>query len=235
MCTRTDLETRALGGSRQAPAPISKRRSRQVEQVALVAQARRELLLRIHAHRLRREDLEDCLSQATLELLARAEREFAFASAKHIAHALEQKLLSRVFDRQRALGGRSPMQAALDHAVPLESPDGRGVEFVDTRIAVEELVALRLELARLSELALRLTDDQRLVLACQVSLGMGCAEFCARFDWTAEKYRKVAQRARARLKLLMGETSPAGSERRTSELAVPVGACVSEKYAEAHL
>ena len=33
---------------------------------------RRELLLRVHRHRLRKEDLEDCYSQATLELLAQA-------------------------------------------------------------------------------------------------------------------------------------------------------------------
>jgi hypothetical protein len=42
-----------------------------VEEVALVALARRELLLRAHRHRLRPEDLEDCYSQATLELLTR--------------------------------------------------------------------------------------------------------------------------------------------------------------------
>jgi hypothetical protein len=42
--------------------------------VAHVARAKRELLLRVHRHRLRREDLEDCFSQATLELLANARR-----------------------------------------------------------------------------------------------------------------------------------------------------------------
>src|SRR5207248_11235906 len=42
------------------------------EEVALVAHARRELLLHAHRHRLRPEDLEDCYSQATLELVARA-------------------------------------------------------------------------------------------------------------------------------------------------------------------
>ena len=44
------------------------------EEVAIVARARRELLLRAHRFRLRREDLEDCYSQATLELVVRARR-----------------------------------------------------------------------------------------------------------------------------------------------------------------
>ncbi len=35
-----------------------------------MASARRERMLRVHRHRLSREDLEDCFSQATLELLA---------------------------------------------------------------------------------------------------------------------------------------------------------------------
>ncbi len=49
------------------------------EAVALVACAKREVLLRVHRYRLRREDLEDCYSQATLELvvLARSGRRFA--------------------------------------------------------------------------------------------------------------------------------------------------------------
>jgi hypothetical protein len=47
--------------------------------VALVARAKRELLLGVHRHRLRREDLEDCFSQATFELIASARRG-AFAS-----------------------------------------------------------------------------------------------------------------------------------------------------------
>ena len=60
-CGPTD-EPRERASARPDPA----------EEVALVARARRELLLRAHRHRLRREDLEDCYSQATLELLADA-------------------------------------------------------------------------------------------------------------------------------------------------------------------
>jgi putative zinc finger protein len=58
---------------------------------------------------------------------------------------------------------------------------------------------------RLRELADELTADQRLVLACQVALDMDCQEFCARFGWSAEKFRKVAQRARARLRVLVAD------------------------------
>jgi hypothetical protein len=55
------------------------------------------------------------------------------------------------------------------------------------------------------ELAAELTADQRLVLACQVALGMGCGEFCERFGWSHAKFRKVAMRARARLRVLVAD------------------------------
>ena len=106
-----------------------------VEAVARVADSRRERLLRIHRRRLRWEDLEDCYSQATLELVARAQRD-PFASSEHIKNALEQKFSSRIDDRRRAIGGRSPIEAAIatalavdvpdDGAGELEDPDGRG-------------------------------------------------------------------------------------------------------------
>jgi hypothetical protein len=51
-----------------------------VEEVALVASARRSLLLGVHRHRLRREDLEDCYGQATLELIAHVKAGRLFAS-----------------------------------------------------------------------------------------------------------------------------------------------------------
>ena len=65
---------------------------------------------------------------------------------------------------------------------------------------------LRHELRRVEELARALTADQRLVLACQIGLQMESRrQFCRGFGWSAEKYRKVAQRARARLRRLMAE------------------------------
>jgi DNA-directed RNA polymerase specialized sigma24 family protein len=193
------------------------------EAVALVASEKREILLRAYRHWLRREDLEDCLSQATLELVARARRGARFAGNSHIANALEQKFLSRIHDRRRALGGRSAMEAALDGALPLGEPSGGGVDIADVRATTEDQVAGRLHLMRISQAARQLTADQRLVLACQVALDMSCSEFCGKFGWSPEKYRKVAQRGRTRLRLL------------TNSDSVPVCAAGSEMKARTHL
>ncbi|HEU0318593.1 MAG TPA: hypothetical protein VFR49_14755, partial [Solirubrobacteraceae bacterium] len=175
-----------------------------VEAVARVAVARRDRLLRVHRRRLRWEDLEDCYSQATLELVARAQRD-PFASPEHIVNALEQKFSSRIDDRRRAIGGRSPIEMAMARALPVDAQEGGAGELEDRGAEVVRKVADRLEVSRLREVAADLTDDQRLVLACQISLGMDCAEFCRRFGWSAEKFRKVAQRARGRLRALVAE------------------------------
>jgi DNA-directed RNA polymerase specialized sigma24 family protein len=171
------------------------------EEVALVARAKRELLLRALRYQLRREDLEDCYSQATLELVAHARKGGTFWSRSHLGNVLEQRFRSRVRDRRRALSGRSPMQAALEAAMSLGRAGEQEIEIVDVRAEVERLVILRHELRRVEELARELTADQRLVLACQLGQ-VSPAEFCRRFGWSAEKYRKVAQRARARLRAL---------------------------------
>jgi DNA-directed RNA polymerase specialized sigma24 family protein len=179
------------------------------EEVAVVARAKRELLLRVHRHRLRAEDLEDCYGQATLELVAHVGRGGTFADRAHLANALELRFLSRVRDRRRALAGRSPMQAALETAVSLGSDGEQELAIVDVRAEVEKLVMLRHELRRVERLARELTPDQRLVLAYQLALDGGCREtFCSRFGWSTEKYRKVAQRARARLRSLMEIDEP---------------------------
>lgn len=187
------------------------------EQVALVARARRELLLKAHRHRLGREDLEDCYSQATLELIARARRGGTFAGAAHIANALEQRFLSRVLDMRRALSGRSPLQAALYGALPIAPCGEDGWEPADPRASVEERVMLRGQLEWLTGVAGELTPDQRLVLACQVGLQMSSTEFCSQFGWSAEKYRKVAQRARARLRRLAECPAPAHASDQVTE------------------
>jgi hypothetical protein len=184
------------------PAPAAARRVDVAEEVADVACAKRELLLRAHRHRLRREDLEDCYSQATLELVAYARRGGAFTDRRHVGNALELRFLSRVRDRRRALGGRSPMQAALDSAISLGGAGEEELAIVDRRAEVEQLAMLRHDLRRLEQLARELTADQRLVLAGQLS-GVPRGDFCRCFEWSAEKYRKVAQRARARLRQLM--------------------------------
>jgi DNA-directed RNA polymerase specialized sigma24 family protein len=187
------------------------------EEVALVARAKRDLLLRVHRHRLRREDLEDCYSQATIELLAYARNGATFSSRAHLANVVEQRFVSRIHDRRRALSGRSPMQAALETAVSLASLEEAQIEIVDVRANPEQLAILRHELLRIQALARELSPDQQLALGCQIGLQMNRSEFCRRFGWSEEKYRKVAQRARARLLRLMAD-----------EPAVPPGALASE-------
>lgn len=174
------------------------------ETVALVARSRRELLLGSHRHRLGREDLEDCYSQATLELLTRARRGEQFAGTVHVANSLEQKFLSRVHDRRRALSGRSPIQAALASSLVLGGARG-GVDVADARADVERLTFLRHDLRNIARLSHALSSDQRLVLASELSGEPGCAEFCRIHGWSAEKYRKVAQRGRARLLALLAD------------------------------
>ncbi|HEV7584445.1 MAG TPA: hypothetical protein VGO14_01570 [Solirubrobacteraceae bacterium] len=190
-----------------------------VEEVALAARARRELLLRAHRHRLRREDLEDCYSQATLELLADARRGASYESRRDIETAIERRFVSRIRDRRRALAGRSPIQAALERSLSLTgSTSEHEVDVVDARAELETLVIVRMELRRVEALIRELTTDQRLVLISQVALGMPRAEFCSRYGWTPEKYRKVAQRARARLgRLVAAEESDVPAPRRPSD------------------
>ncbi len=181
-----------------------------------MAAAKRELLLRVHRHRLRREDLEDAYGQATYELIVLARTGRAFAGNRHIANALEQRFLARVVDRRRAIGGRSPIAAALEGAVPF-APEGDELELPDTRAAPERVAVARDELHRLLRHLGDLTPDQRAVLTTQLTLGMRCEEFCAKSGWTPEKYRKVAQRGRWRLReLLSAEDSRAGDVPRRS-------------------
>ena len=174
------------------------------EAVARIAAARRGRLLRVHRRRLRWEDLEDCYSQATLELVARSRRT-PFVSHQHILNSLEQKFLSRIEDRRRAIGGRSAIETAIARAVPVDSPDHAAGELEDRGAAVEHQVIARIELRRLREVIADLSRDQQLVLASQVYVDMGASEFCTRHGWSVEKYRKVAQRARGKLRVLIDE------------------------------
>jgi DNA-directed RNA polymerase specialized sigma24 family protein len=175
-------------------------------------------MLRAHRFRLRFEDLEDCYGQATLELLRQARDGRCFANRRHLASVLEQRFLSRINDRRRALAGRSPMQAALEGALPLSaSPSEQQIQIVDARAELEQLVLVRHELRRVHALASTLSNDQRLVLAAQIAQ-VGCGEFCRVYGWSPEKYRKVAQRARARLRLLLErEEMPVPRARAASE------------------
>lgn len=207
--------------------------------MALVAHARRELLLRVHRHRLRHEDLEDCYAQATLELVTRARSGTPFSSAAHVANALEQKFVSRVHDRRRALGGRSSIEAALADACSLDAWEDRAAQIADPTADVEALVSARVQLARIEEVAAELSHDQRLLLAHQVGQEMGCLEFCQRFGWSSEKFRKVAQRARVHLKRLVVEYDSGERCRRIEPallaLVARVGDAEQIRRAESHL
>lgn len=185
-----------------------------------MACARRGLLLAVNRHRLRREDLEDCYSQATLELISQARRGAVFANRLHIANALELRFLSRARDRRRALGGRSPMQAALEQAASFAHAGEQSVEVIDLRASVETQVLARDDLRAIRRAVRRLTSDQRAVLASQLA-GERCAACCVRLGWSREKYRKVAQRARVHLRRSVV----------SDEVAVPSDATPSEEIA----
>jgi DNA-directed RNA polymerase specialized sigma24 family protein len=171
-----------------------------------VAHAARGTLMSRHRHLLRWDDLEDCYSQATLELMAQARRgALLYSSRSHLRNTLQLRFVSRVTDRRRALRGRSPAQAMLDGALSLGGAGRREVEVADPRADVERRTMLRFDLRCLELAAHALSPDQRLVLACQIGLQMDAGEFCRRFGWSQEKHRKVAQRARARLRRLLDE------------------------------
>ena len=194
-----------------------------------MAQAARGLLLSVHRRWLHWEDLEDCYSQAIVELVAQARRgELRFSGRAHLRNTLELRFASRVRDRRRALRGRSPVQATLDGALSLGE-----VEIVDVRADVEQRAILRFELQSLERAAHALSPDQRLVLACQIGLQMGAGEFCRRFGWSDEKHRKVAQRGRARLRRLLAEPAadegvPQSTQKSFFEDACPVFEGASE-------
>lgn len=160
----------------------------------------------MHGRRLRREDLEDCYSQTALELIARARAGAPYVSAPHIARVLEQRFISRIHDRRRALEGRSAAQAAFEQALAGDLFGGEDEQVADRRADLHRLVEMRMELRRIAGALQELTVDQRNVLASQIYEQTDCAEFCAQRGWTREKYRKVAQRGRARLRELMGAT-----------------------------
>lgn len=199
MSTRQEAFKRLSASGRSIPTDSA-------ETVALVVRSRRELLLAAHRHRLTREDLEDCYSQATVEMLKRARRDKAFSSRTHIANALEQRFLSRIQDRRRALGGRSPIEAAAASALPLGEWEGE-VDVPDARLDIERLALLRHDLGLLLRLALQLSPDQQLVLKNQLVGDAGCEEFCREHGWSEAKYRKVGQRARTRLAALLAKQS----------------------------
>ena len=163
--------------------------------VAREALALRSTLIRVHHTVAPREELEDLYSQAVLELLTRTERDSALTSAQHIRNSLRQKFASRILDHQRATAGRSPATRARATAQPLDETVDR---VAGHRDALHELIA-RETLLELAAAIRELTHDQQLVLASQLN-GETPRDCCARTGWTTDKYRKLAQRARKRLR-----------------------------------
>ncbi|MGO9247493.1 MAG: hypothetical protein ACLQQB_09230 [Solirubrobacteraceae bacterium] len=213
MSTRFPAPARTLGGIWPAAGPGGSGAAGRdpAEEVALVAHASRRTLLSVHRHRLSHADLEDCYSQATVELVAQARRgELRYSSRAHLRNTLELRFHSRIIDRRRALSGRSPAQAILDGAMSLGGVGEQEIELADRRADIEQRMLLRHELRSVERLAHGLSPDQRLVLACQIGLQMGAEEFCATFGWTLAKHRKVTQRARVRLRAMLDEL--AGNE-----------------------
>jgi len=192
--------------------PIGAGHPDQADLLGLVARASRRRLLAKQRHRLRREELEDCYSQATLELLASLRAGRRFSGRLHLGRVLEQRFLSRVADRRRAIAGRSPLPAALERALPLDARGAHAERIADPRADVHTLVVRRHELSRIRDGLSALTPDQRLVLASQALLDADRSEFCHRHGWSHAKYRKVALRARTRLRAaLAAELPPAPS------------------------
>ena len=181
------------------PTNSSRHRAPDAELLAEVAIELRPRLLRAYRGRLSREDLEDAYSQALIELLARAQRT-AFTSADHIRNALQQKFDSRICDQRRALAGRSPARNAEATAIRLDqttAPELMGGP------DPAELVLQQEELDRVIASIGDLTDDQRLALASELS-GEPPRALCRRTGWSSAKQRKVAQRARKRLRADVG-------------------------------
>ncbi len=102
------------------------------------------------------------------------------------------------------------MEAAIASALPLAGCEDGGIEIPDRSADVERVALLRDDLRLIGQIACLLSPDQRLVLASQLACETGCGEFCRTHGWSAEKYRKVAQRARARLTQLLAGESLAG-------------------------
>lgn len=167
--------------------------------VARVADRQRDALLHSYRRALPREDLEDAFGQAVLEVLLAA-RQRAFASERHLANALEQKLRCRIIDRRRAVTGRSPIEHALLTSMRVQPVGELPVELTDPRADVEATVVALDELRRIARVAAeQLSADQRAVIA-HAAGGGRAAEFTTSHGWSSEKYRKIGQRGRARLR-----------------------------------
>ncbi len=206
------------------------------ELVAEVAAEKWAVLLRSYEGRLERGDLEDCLSQATFELVRVVRTGRCFDGAEHVANALELKFRSRIVDQHRA---RSARPAAVALGEEDEAEDAVVLE--DRSPRFERGVEARFELERLRELVGELSVDEQRVLVLQ-GAELSRREICERLGWALERYRSTAKRATEKLAGLVaaadrGERCRAlklplyawvaglASEEEAGRLAVHVGSC----------
>ncbi len=154
-------------------------------------------LLRFRRGRLPAADLEDALAQAVLELMVRVRRGGRFHDDEHLANALRQKLDSRIVDRQRAIGGRSPIVRAVSTAIALEDI----AERLPAREDAVRAVAAREQLGEIARAMSTLPAAQRDALTCELA-GLSPAAARATRGWSEENYRKLRQRARQHLRAL---------------------------------
>ena len=101
-------------------------------------------------------------------------------SDEHIANALEQRFLSRVTDRRRAVGGRSPIaaatEAALRHRDQDNGPDGSDFDaLADPAADVAGRLAGQEDVRRLREVAAELTPGPAPCPRVPVGAGMNIA------------------------------------------------------------
>ena len=181
---------------------LSDESQRAASEKALAAafERRREPLLRVHHFRLRRADLEECLGRAVLELLVAVRNGKLFESRVHAEAALEKRFLSRVADHHRAVGGRSPMRAALERALDI-STHGEVPGSSDWAEEGEWSEGRRERIARIAAESGRLSPAEQLVIGTQLGIPIDPASVCSAAGWSRAKYRKTAQRAREALRM----------------------------------
>ena len=162
-------------------------------------------LLRAHRHRLRVQDLEDCLSQATLELVAQARAGARWAEhGPRGACARAALRLARARSPPRGVGPQ-PDAGRAGEALALGAGEGLGARCPTSAPGPRSSCCCGMELRRLPRLARGLSPDQQLVLASQVSLQMECAEFCA---LTGGRRRSTARWLSAPARACAGSANP---------------------------
>jgi DNA-directed RNA polymerase specialized sigma24 family protein len=173
--------------------------------VAEVSREKWDTLLRVFRTRLPREDLEDLLSQATLELVVQARRGTLPDDRALIGGALSHKFDSRIKDRHRAVNGRSLAKTTERAATSIDDEHSIAHDRLSSGADTERAVAARERLREINRLLPRLTPNQRLVMTNDTYHQLSVADFCQLHGWKPDRYRKTSQRGRERLAQLLGE------------------------------